>query len=66
MTLLFELGAVAVAVACAVHMVWRARHGKRAVSSRGGGPASELAERQRELANRVETLSRNGPTPDRH
>ena len=61
MTLLFELGAVAVALGCALHMLWRMRHGKRA-----GGRASELADRQRVLAERVETLSRNGPTPDRH
>jgi hypothetical protein len=61
MTLLFELGAVAVALAFASHMLWRMRHSKRA-----GDPAPELADRQRVLAERVETLSRNGPTPDRH
>ena len=61
MTLLYELGAVAIALACGVHMLGRMRHTERA-----GGPASELADRQRVLAERVETLSRNGPTPDRH
>jgi hypothetical protein len=67
MTLLFELGAVAGALACASHMLWRMRHGKRTgCLSDAGGPASELADRQRVLAKRVETLSRSGRTPDRH
>jgi hypothetical protein len=65
MTVLFELGAVAVALACAVHMFWRMR--KRGAGSSGADRAgSELVERQRVLAKRVETFSRNGPTPDRH
>jgi hypothetical protein len=67
MTLLFELGAVAGALACALHMLWRMRHGKRkGCLSDASGAQPELADRQRVLAKRVETLSRNRPTPDRH
>ena len=55
MTGLFELGAaVAVALVCALHMLWRMRRGTRA------GGATAL------LAKRIETLSRNGSTPHRH
>jgi hypothetical protein len=62
MTVLFELGAaVAVALACALHMLWRMRHGKRARDA-----TWQLVDRQRLLAKRVETLSRNGSAPHRH
>jgi hypothetical protein len=67
MTVLFELGAVAVAMACALHMYWRMRKDRRRAGSLGANRAgSELVESQRVLAKRVETFSRNGPTPDRH
>jgi hypothetical protein len=62
MTVVFELGAVAVALACALHMFWRVRMSRRGAASSG----AELVEGQRVLAKRVETFSRNGPTPDRH
>jgi hypothetical protein len=62
MTVVFELGAAAaVALACALHMLRRMRHGKRARDA-----TWELADRQRVLAKRVETLSRNGSAPPRH
>lgn len=57
MTVLFEIAAVAGALACAAHMLWRMHRGRRGAST---------AERRRVLAERLQTFSRNGPTRDRH
>lgn len=46
MTIAFEVAAVALALACALHMLWRMRQGKRTgCLPAGRDPASELADR---------------------
>jgi len=60
-----------VALACPLHMLWRVGQGKRArCLPAGSDPAAALLERQRALAERVETVARSEPrsepAPDRH
>ena len=63
MTIVFEVAAVALALACAGHMLWRMRRGKRAgCLPAGRHPASELADRQRALAEGIEALARRDGT----
>ena len=67
MTIAFEVAAAALALACALHMLWRMREGKRAgCLPAGRDPASELADRQRALAEDIEALARLDGTRVRH
>ncbi len=55
MTTALLIVAVAVALACPLHMLWRHRRGQRAACSRGAHePVAELQARQQRLAAELE------------
>lgn len=67
MTTIVTIGLAAVAVACPAHMLWCMLKGKRTgCISAEERPASAFAERQRALAERIETLAKAEPASDGH
>jgi hypothetical protein len=61
----------AVALSCPLHMLWRMRHGWHACCTPASrGEAVALRERQRALAERIQSVADSGASresgPDRH
>jgi len=57
----------AVALACPLHMLWRARQGRRVCCAPAADDAAAAVRaRQRALAERIQSLARRESRPERH